>query len=96
MPNSVAVDLEELDARDRCILESRIDRQGGAEVSPLPVQPLMSRILSSSGLLGLLRSVDITHESSSSVGREICHEPCNWVWMTDMWVINLVSDLKRT
>ena len=44
VPDSVAVDLEELDARDGWILESRIDRQGGTEVGPLPVQPLLSRI----------------------------------------------------
>ena len=44
VPNSVAVDLEELDARDGCILESRIDQQGSTEVSPLLVQPLLSRI----------------------------------------------------
>ena len=29
VPNSVAVDLEELDARDGWILENRIDQQGG-------------------------------------------------------------------
>ena len=49
MLNAVSVDLEELDARDGCILESRIDQQGGTEVGPLPVQPLLSRILSSAG-----------------------------------------------
>ena len=37
VPNAVAVDLEEFDARDGWILESRIDRQGGTEVGPLPV-----------------------------------------------------------
>ena len=78
VPDSVAVDLEELDARDGWILESRIDRQGGTEVGPLPVQPLLSRILSSAGSHGFLRSVEITQESSSRGGREICHEPCNW------------------
>ena len=78
VPDSVAVDLEELDARDGWILESRIDRQGGTEVGPLPVQPLMLRILSSAGSHGFLHSVEITQESSSRGGREICHEPCNW------------------
>ena len=56
----MAVDLEELDARDGWILESRIDRQGGIEVDPLPVQPLMLHILSSAGLHGFLCSVEIT------------------------------------
>ena len=64
MKNSVAVDLEELDTRDGWILESRIDQQGGTEVGPLPIQPLLSRILSSAGLHGVLRSADITQESS--------------------------------
>ena len=31
----VAVDLDEFNARDGCILESSIDQQGGTEVSPL-------------------------------------------------------------
>ena len=77
MPNTVAIDLDDLDARYGWILESRIDRQGGTEVSPLPVQPLLSCILSSARLHGFLRRVEITLESSSGGGREICHEPCN-------------------
>ena len=92
VPNSVAVDLEELDARDGWILESRIDRQDGTEVAPLPVEPLLSHILSSAGSHGFLRSVEITQESSSSGGREICHEPCDWGWKTDMWVRKSVPD----
>ena len=92
MPNSVAVDLEELDVRDRWILESRIDQQGGTEFSPLPVQPLMLRILNNSGLRGFLHSVEITQEISSGSGRKICYKPCDWRWTTDMWVIKLVSD----
>ena len=91
MPNAVAVDLEEIDARDGWILESRIDRQGGT-ISPLPVQPLLSRILSSAGSHGFLHSVEITQEISSGGGRVICYKPCNWGWTTGMWVRNLVSD----
>ena len=78
VPNAVAVDLEELDARDGCILEGRIDGQGDTEFGPLPVQPLLSHILSGDSSHGLLRSVDITQEISSSSAREICHKPCNW------------------
>ena len=78
MPDSVAVDLEELDARDGWILENRIERQGGTEVGPLPVQPLLLRILSSSGLHCFLRSVEITQERSSRGGRDIYHELYNW------------------
>ena len=63
MPDSVAVDLEELDARDGWILESRIDRQGGTKVGPLPVQPLMLRIFSSPLSHGFLHSVEIRQES---------------------------------
>ena len=92
VPNTVAVDLEELDARDVWILESRIERQGGTEVGPMPVQPLLSRILSSSGSHGFLHSVDIMQESSSGGGREIYHKPCDWGWTPDMWVRNSVSD----
>ena len=92
VPNSVAVDLEKLDARDGWILESRIDWQGGTEVGPLPVQPLLSRILSSADLHGVLGSVEITQESSSSGGREICQEPRDWGWTTDTWVRKSVSD----
>ena len=44
--DSVPVDLEDLDVRDGWILESRIDRQGGAEVVPLLVDLMLSRILS--------------------------------------------------
>ena len=65
VPNTVAVDLEELYMRYGWILESRIDRQGGTEVGPLPVQPLVSRILSSTISHGFLSSVEITQESSS-------------------------------
>ena len=90
--NSVAVDLKELNTRDGWILESRIDQQGGTGVGSLPVQPLLSRILSSDGSHGLLRSVDITQESSSGGRREICHKPCDWRWTTDMRVIKSVSD----
>ena len=77
MPNTVTVDLEELDVRDGWILESRIDQQGGTEVVPLTVQLLVYCILSSFGSNGFLRSLDITQESSSVGGREIYHEPCN-------------------
>ena len=92
MPNSVAVDLEDLDARDGWILESRIDQQGGTEFGPLPVQPLLSRILSSAGPHSVLCSVDIMQGSSSRGGRKICHKPCGWGWTIDIGVINLVSD----
>ena len=84
MMNAVVVELEDIDARDGWILDSRIERQGGIEFVPLLVQPLLSRILSSAGWHGFLRSVDITQESSSGRGREIFHEPCNWGWTTDM------------
>ena len=41
----VRVDLEEFDARDGRILESRVDHQGGTKVSPLMVQSIISHIL---------------------------------------------------
>ena len=92
VPDLVAVDLEKLDARDGWILESRIDQQGGTEVGPLPVQPLLSRILSSAGSQGFLRSVEVKQKNSSRRGREICREPCNWGWTTDICVRKSVSD----
>ena len=95
MPNAVAVELEELNARDGWILGSRIDQQGGTEVGPLPVYPLLSRILSSAVSHGFLLSVEITQVSSSGGGREICHKPCDWGWMTDTWVRNSVSDKEN-
>ena len=92
VPNVVAIDLEELDARDGWILESSIYRQGRTYAGPLPVHPLLSHILSSAVSHGFLRSFEIPQESSSGGRREIFHEPCNWGWTTDMGVINLVSD----
>ena len=84
MPIMVAVDLEELDARYGWILDSRIDLQGGTEVGPLTVQPMMSCILISVGSHLFLRSVEIIQEISSGDGRDICHKPCDWGWATDM------------
>ena len=74
--DAVLVDLEDLDARDRWILESRIDCEGGAEVSPLLVELILAIILCSSRLHRFLRMVDITQESRSGGGREIFHELC--------------------
>ena len=49
--------------------KSRIDQQGGTEVSPLLLQPLLTHILSSARPHGLLSSVEIMQESSSDGGR---------------------------
>ena len=68
MTDPVAVDLEDFDVRDRCISEIRIYQQGGTEVSPLPIQPLLFHILSSACPHGLLRSMDIMQESISGGG----------------------------
>ena len=92
MLNSVAIDLEELDARDEWILKSRIGRQGSTEVGPLPVQPLLSHILINAGSHSSLRIVEIMQEISSNGGREICHKLCDWGFTIDMWVRKLVSD----
>ena len=48
--------------------ESRIDQQGGTEVSPLLVQPLLPHILSSAHPHGFLNSVEIMQERSSGGG----------------------------
>ena len=60
-------------------MESRIDLEGGAEVASLLVEPLLARIMCSSRSHGYLRSVEITQESRSGGGREICYKLCNWV-----------------
>ena len=62
MSDTVPVDLEDLDTRDVCILESMIDCEGGAEVAPLFVELLLASIWCSSCLYGFLLSVDITQE----------------------------------
>ena len=98
MPNTVTVDLEELDARDGWILESRIDQQGGTEVGPLSVQPLLSCILRGAGSHSFLRSVEIAQESISDDRSQIYHELFDWIWMTDIWVrivIIAVSDKQN-
>ena len=78
MADPIAIYLEDFNARYQWILESRIDWQGGTEVIPLLIEPLLSRILSSAGSHGFLRSVDITQEISSNGGGEIYHKPCDW------------------
>ena len=80
----VPIDLEDIDARDGQILENRVDQQGGAEVSPLLVELLLSHILSSSCSHGFLRSVEITQERRSGGGREICHKLCGCGYVADM------------
>ena len=78
MSDTVPIYLKDLDARDKLILERRIDIEGGTEVSPLIVESLMARILCSYLSHGFLRSVDITQEIRSGGGRESCHELCGW------------------
>ena len=69
--NTVAVDLEDCNARDGYIVDIRIEQQGSTEVVPLPVQPLLSHILSYDVLHGFLCSANIMHESSSGDRRDI-------------------------
>ena len=57
VPDAVAVDLEEFDAKNGWILDGIIDQQGGTEVVPLLVQPLLYCILSISSSRGFLCSV---------------------------------------
>ena len=57
--NPVPVELKDFDAMEGWILESRIDCQGGTEVCPLLIQPLMSRILSSTRLHSFLLNMEI-------------------------------------
>ena len=87
-----AVCLVEFNARYGWILESRIYQQGGIEVSPLLVQPLLSRLLSSARSHGLLCSMDITQEISSGGRGEIFHKLCGCEYSIDMWARNEVSE----
>ena len=84
VPEPIEVDMEEFDARDGWILEIRIDQQGGTEVIPLLVHPLLSHILSSAHSHGFLRSVDIIQESSSGSGEKDLYEPSSCGYATDM------------
>ena len=78
--------LEELDARDGWILESRIDRQHVKEVGPFLVQPLLSRIFSSSQLHGFLCIVEITQErSSGGVGGGLPRTV--WLWLCNRHMV---------
>ena len=86
MTDAGAIDLEELNVRNGWIIESNIYQQGGTEVGPLTVQPLLSRILSIAGLHGFLRSVEIAQESISDDRSQIYHELFDWIWMTENWV----------
>ena len=78
MLDSVSTYLQDFKLREGCILESRADQQGGAEVGPLPVQSLLARILCISWTHGFLRSIEIMHESSCGVRRHSCHEMCGY------------------
>ena len=60
LTDTVLVDLQDLDAGNGWILESRIYLEGGAEVAPLLLEPLLARILCSSRSHIFLRSVEIT------------------------------------
>ena len=78
MSDAVPVKLRDLGARDGWILDSRIYIEGGAEVAPLLVEPLMTSILCSSQLHGFMCSKEITQEIRSGGRREIFHELCGW------------------
>ena len=72
MTDLVTVELEDLDARDGWILESRLDQQIGSEVGLIMVELLLfSSILSSARSHGFLRSMEITQESRSGDKREL-------------------------
>ena len=62
------IHLDDIELREGRILEIMVDQQGGEEVGPLPVQPLMLHILSSYFSHGFLNSVDIMHIISCGGG----------------------------
>ena len=78
MPDMVPVYLQVLNVRNRRILESRIDLEGGVEVAPLLVEPLLERILFSSCSNGFLCIIEITQESISGDKRENSYKLCDW------------------
>ena len=71
MTDLVPVDLGYVDARYGLILDSRVYQQCVTDASPLLVELLLSRILSSARLNGFLYSVEITQEIRSGDRREI-------------------------
>ena len=77
--DAVPIDLKDLNSRDGWILESRINLEGGAEVAPLLVEPLLASILCSSCSHGFLSSVNIMQEGRSGGRKESCHKFCGWV-----------------
>ena len=77
MKDLVPIDLEDIDARDGQILENRVDQQGGAEVSPLLVELLLSHILSSSNLHSFRCRVEIIHESCCGGEVQRYHRNCS-------------------
>ena len=95
MSNVVPIDLEDLNARDGWILESRIDLEGGAEVAPLLVELLLAGILCFFRPIGFLCSVEITQESRSGGGRESFHKLFGWGYTADMWARREVSESSK-
>ena len=78
MPDAVTVYLEDLNERDRWILESRIYCEDGTEVAALLVELLMASILCSFCSNDFLCCMEITQESRSGGGRDIFHGLCGW------------------
>ena len=77
MSDHVSIYLQDFNSREGWILESRADRQGGAEIGPLPVEFLLTRILCIPWSHGFLRSVKIMHESSCGGREQSCHKMCS-------------------
>ena len=85
LADPVPIDLEDFGERGRWIFESSIDQQGGAEVIPLFLKLLMSRILSSYHSYDSLCSVDIMQEISSITGGGL--PQTEQLWVCDIHVV---------
>ena len=72
----MTIDLEDLNAREGWLLESRIDPEGDAEVTPLLVVLLLASIFCIYRSHGFLRSMEIMQKSISGGGKEIFQELC--------------------
>ena len=92
--DKMPVELEESNARDGWILESRVYQQGRTEISPLLVQPLTYHIMISARSHGFLNILEITQKSSSGGkgGGGVYHKPRGGGYASEMWARNELSD----
>ena len=73
----VSIYLQDFNSSEGLILESRSDRQCGAEIGPLPVESLLARILCSPCSHGFMCKVEIMCEGSYGGRGESFYKTCD-------------------